>query len=113
VADGFLNQLRQFGTDWGRRVWWLWFVTAVAANLNFVLVRHIFSDETLDVQVALHWAMVRWFVSATLPILQADLMEAMHARQCLNLHDLQIFQANDALVNVARTRRLRCCLLSA
>jgi hypothetical protein len=105
--------LRQFGTDWGRRVWWLLCVTAVAANLMFGLVSRIFSDETTDVQVALQWAMVRWFVSALLPIIQAALMEAMHARQCLNLHDLQIFQANDALVRVARIRRLRCCLLSA
>ena len=28
------------------------------------------------------------------------------------MHDLQIFPANDALVHVARIRRLRCCLLS-
>ncbi len=73
----------------------------------------IFIDETIDVQAALQWATVRWLISALLPLIQAALMEAMHARQCLNLHDLQIFQANDALVRVARIRRMRCCLLSA
>ena len=40
-----LKQLRQFTTDWGRRVWWLLCVTAVAANLMFDLVSRIFSDE--------------------------------------------------------------------
>jgi hypothetical protein len=55
---------------------------------------------------------VRWFVSALLPIIQAALMEAMHARQCLNLHDLQIFQANDALVHVARSSNFTLRLLS-
>jgi hypothetical protein len=74
----------------------------------FGLVSRIFSDETTEGQVALQWAMVRWFVRALMPIIQADLMEAMHARQSLNLHDVQIFQANEALVRVARSRRLRC-----
>jgi hypothetical protein len=108
AGRGFRNQLRQFVTDWGRRVWTLLCATPVAANLMFGLVSRIVSEKTTHGQVALQWAMVRWFVSALPPLIQADLMEAMHARQSLNLQDVQIFHANDTLVRVARSRILRC-----
>ncbi len=61
------------------------YVPAVAANLIFVLITRIFIDEAIDVQVALHWAMVRWFIRALLPLNQSARREALHEGQCLML----------------------------